>query len=661
MKKLLLYAFAAVVALASCSKDPVPGKGSTNEGDEEVNYAWGVGIPENRYDMSGGGLANVNPEEMFLRYILEIYSTDGDEFVGRYERIVDFTTNSGTTFNLRIVPKEYSFLVWADFVQREDGLEVSEIPADPYNEFDFAVDAADAQDNYYNTADGLRSVGIIEAEFNAKPDNYYSAGARMTRDAYMGSRVVDIRSTTPASPMQLKRPFGRIAVYSKEMDPDRLTAAGYEVPDSVVVTYAAGKLYSKFDIFEGDVIENDFIASDMTFTNRISTEDHPIADLTLNSKTYPDAQLLMFDYVFAPLNNEPGEELPNELDLTLKLFSEEDELEDQELVLYDLAVSPNKESQVVGSIFGAEHHFDVVIDDSFGGSDLGYFGDEAFEKALTNVVDGGNIKLFAGKYKSEGLVVNKSVTISGVGADDTELFAEVPPEQAGLPNGKNPILFIDGTGVVGDPMEVEIKDLTLTIKKIAGDFGVDGITVSGNVILTLKNVVFDGIMNTEAIVPSPYEQHGRCVTVLNGAKVYLENCTFKKYNKNAVDVYDGGYAEIEGCTVIGNNYNAQAILDDGGNPYLKALQNGVVFRDGATGKVTDCTFKDITYNLVPGDRQAPSDASRAIYLYDFTRAEAEANTLVEVSGNTFTNCELHWSFWDTITEEVDAELDVTIP
>lgn len=662
MKKLLLYAGAVIVALASCTKDPVPSEEPREKG-ETVIYEFGTAVPEgfSRYDMEKGALTQVNPEEVLLRYVMEVYDLSGNIF-GRYIRYVDFTEKSGTNFRVQLMADYYNIAVWADFIPKSLFPEAEPSPiGNGY--IDPSCDLGELPGYFWGAQTSLAEMDAKADYFDDKGEWFTMGGRRMLRDAYCGTTSIDLLGDTSTSgAIALKRPLGRFAVYGKNMDADRLAAAGIQVPDSVTVTYPAGTVVMQYNVVEGKVrpVYNE---SDMVFGHNLDI-NHPVeSEGNIGGSQYTDLQLITFDYLLPTYKNEnPDDDVLTTL--TIKYFSKGAEIADLETVVPEFEVAANKQSRFVANPFGDDHQYVAVVKDAEGNVITPVTGglmdaSTALTEAYAMVPEGGTIKLYAGEFKADNMVVEKGITIEGV-EGKTVIYAENPVDQTtsvGSYYGKNPIIFVKGGAT---PIEVAVKDVQFTIKNSPAPAAVDGLTVDGNVTLSLENVVFDGIANT----PFTHNgmQSGRCVTVLGGSILNAEGCTFKNYNKNAVDVFEGGTANLSNCTVVGNNYNAQKVYDETEGTeeeklaaaYSCSSQNGFVFRTGAAGSVTGCSFSDITFNLDKGLRQEKYDQSRAVYLY-----EPDETTLVtgeEDETNTYTNCELNWSAWNYTPPLDDATL-----
>jgi hypothetical protein len=234
------------------------------------------------------------------------------------------------------------------------------------------------------------------------------------------------------------------------------------------------------------------------------------------------------------------------------------------------------------------------------GTPISYIAANGLAAAISG---GGTINLRATEYAvGTGITINRTVTINGGGA---LLSAVSPTTRAVTGNGKNPVIFISSGDVI-------LKDITISADQTPANNGVDGITITGGT-LKLENVTIDGILNAGG--PSG-AQYGRGVIVYNGTTLNAVNSTFKRFNKNAIHLYDTSSATIDHCTFIGNNKLG-----------LNA-QNGVVFMETATGTISNSSFSNIIYD---------GETSCAVMLYG-----GSEDRVTDGGGNTYSNNDRNW-------------------
>ena len=571
MKKLFIITCAALAAFASCNKEQGQQSRSGN-----VDFTLTAGLPQatRALNLTGGGLTNA-AGDYSVRFIFEVFDADG-EFVRRFVRYENLDA-TGTTFNTSLLADQYTFVVWADFVNKQT--------ATGDVEYDDA-ETGSPVDLYYKTSDNLRNIAIIDGTYTTTAA--IANGGRMLRDAYTSTQSADLRTVAANVNMTLTRPFGRVQVTSTAMG--TIPQLGFETPAKVSVTY--NSINNGYDAFLQDVLST-------TKTAAQFTED--IDDYT------NDTALISYDYLFAPKNGQGS------ATFTLQV----QDAGSAEVISHQFAAVPferNKITQITGALFGQYVMLAVTIDDQFAGTIDNY---EDLGSRLDEIQDGGTLELPAGTYKAN-LSLDKNVTIKGEDGQEVEIYA-ANPETITIPGQVANVGAAPAVAVTGN-VTVNMENVTISTNQTTGNL-FDGITVMNGATLNLTNVTFDGIMQAQGLTGV---QTGRCITVYGGATLNADGCTFKNYNKNAVDVVDG-IAHLSNCTVIGSGINKTA------NPEQAAAglaaQNGFVFRDNSTGSVTDCHFSNITYYY-------NNASSAAILLYQVTNRLG-----ITLSGNGFTNCE----------------------
>ena len=205
MKKLFALA-ALVLGLASCQTEP-EGFGVVTGG--EVDTVVTVSLPAATRSSEQSGLENIDLGTYDLRYIFEVYDAADNAFVIRQEKQCDDTT---VTFPVRLIPsRDYYFVVWADFVNQNNG------------------------DACYNVA-SLKKVSIIESTWTAMNE---------VRDAYTGViKVENYNGSKQIDDIVLTRPFGKLRVVTTDMD--ALKSLNNSGLASVNVTYTTqvGKAFN---------------------------------------------------------------------------------------------------------------------------------------------------------------------------------------------------------------------------------------------------------------------------------------------------------------------------------------------------------------------------------------------------------------------------------
>ena len=149
-----------------------------------------------------------------LRYILEIYPENTEKVY----RDVRYSDNTSVSFPVSIVAgQKYTFAVWADIVAED------------------ANRAADANaDLYYDTSKGLKSISIIDANWNAMDEK---------RDAFTGHATLETGNLSDLNDMTLVRPFAKLRVITNDIE-------SATEPKSAKVTYTQS-VYTQFDATTG--------------------------------------------------------------------------------------------------------------------------------------------------------------------------------------------------------------------------------------------------------------------------------------------------------------------------------------------------------------------------------------------------------------------------
>ena len=190
MKKLLMLA-TLVLGVVSCMKDQPVEAGLAGDG----NVVLSVGLPADATralagdDSALGAIDNgIDLTKYDIRYILEVFDAN-KTLAKRVENYEDTATE--TTFELRLIPgRHYSFVVWADFVERDAN--------------------GDVTMEHYDASD-LRNIEVV-GDQNAMDES---------RDAYtavFNTADEDEKfSSASTISMTLRRPFAKLRVVTNDM------------------------------------------------------------------------------------------------------------------------------------------------------------------------------------------------------------------------------------------------------------------------------------------------------------------------------------------------------------------------------------------------------------------------------------------------------------
>ena len=171
-----------------------------------------------------GGLTNLAGQGYQLRYMMELWSHDGETIEYKATpKYIDITDNMSMSveYNLNLLAKKYKMVLWADIVKKDD---ISNV----YNW-------------KYDISDGLTAIGFPEGSAFGS-DEYDAFTAVADVDLIGGSKVIEAT---------LKRPFAKIRVIDDRTntDPQVKTKLYFSTEIEIPQTYDAlnrtVKTYSK--------------------------------------------------------------------------------------------------------------------------------------------------------------------------------------------------------------------------------------------------------------------------------------------------------------------------------------------------------------------------------------------------------------------------------
>ena len=285
LKKFSGVFIAMLLIFFSCADDKTSqGKGK----DGMVDFTIKASIPQGikTYASSDkGGATNVDNAKFSLRYIMEVW--DGETVAYReYKTVSNFT--DGVTFNVRLLAKDYNFIFWADFVDKDAP------NFDLY--YRTCTDATKDQNDFQPTptiaadsagiGSGLKDIEMLKLD--AISDD--------AKDAYFASRDVNLTNSDymTTEPVTLQRPFGKYRLISTDVP------GGYQTGTAlgnVKIDYAGAmsdaEFYTKFNALTGEV-------SNLMPVSFYTSAAQP-ENMTVPGQSTPsDVWVLAFDYVFAP-------------------------------------------------------------------------------------------------------------------------------------------------------------------------------------------------------------------------------------------------------------------------------------------------------------------------------------------------------------------------
>lgn len=162
-----------------------------------------------------GGLTNLAGQGYHLRYMMELWSHDGETIEYKATpKYIDITYNMSMSveYNLNLLAKKYKMVLWADIVKKDDNSNV-------YN-------------GKYDISDGLTAIGFPE-ESAFVSDEY---------DAFTAVADVDLTDGSKVIGATLKRPFAKIRVIDDRTKSDQgqyTTKLTFDNPVSIPVEYNA--------------------------------------------------------------------------------------------------------------------------------------------------------------------------------------------------------------------------------------------------------------------------------------------------------------------------------------------------------------------------------------------------------------------------------------
>jgi hypothetical protein len=224
------------------------------------------------------------------------------------------------------------------------------------------------------------------------------------------------------------------------------------------------------------------------------------------------------------------------------------------------------------------------------------------QAALDNASAKDVISVPAGTYQ-ENLKVTVPVTING--EEGTIIKFDKTTREG--------VSYFSGTAY---PVIYATADLTLNNLTVAGPtdehHGIDGILAKAG--LTMNNVTVTDIRCTADGAEICSVQYGKGVIVDGAGNVDISNCTFKAFQKCAIDISTTGTVKLDKNTITGAG--DQGIIG----------QNGIVLRSGSKATVTGNTISDLRYT----DNTEWTDCSYGIIMLGNVSADITGNTIEDV-------------------------------
>lgn len=247
-----------------------------------------------------GGLTNLADQGYLLRYMMELWSHDGETIEYKATpKYIDIADNMSMSveYNLNLLAKKYKMVLWADIVKKDDNSNV-------YN-------------GKYDIPDRLTAIRFPEG----------SAFGSDEYDAFTAVADVDLTGGSKVIEATLKRPFAKIRVIDTESYPgtEYTTKLTFDNPVSIPMEYNA-------------------LTGGVTFTTDDITET-PTCTSTFETGT---GLCLFTGYIFVP---ETGvDQQSTKYSFTI-VVSDENNTSVANVPVYDVTVRRNALTTVKGKIF----------------------------------------------------------------------------------------------------------------------------------------------------------------------------------------------------------------------------------------------------------------------------------------------------------------------
>jgi hypothetical protein len=288
-----------------------------------------------------GGAGTLDGNDYALRYILEVYN-GGTLVPDSREVKVATSFTSPVTFNVTLPAKAYTFVFWADFVDKTDA---NNNALTPENISDVTYDTK---------TNGLTAIDWVATSYAIGIDE---------RDAYYAAALIDLSDgdvKDDDGKVTLHRPFAKIRALDKDVQAKigdgTIKNNGADLVAKLTYKHTASPVFSKrFNALTGTPdASNNTIAAPAELT---CTPVKQAGVTTVDGTNYTDAWLLAFDYFLVP-------SALTQISADIELFDDGTSLGSRELPL--ASVAPNKLITYMGSVFATfQATMQVGIDDEF--------------------------------------------------------------------------------------------------------------------------------------------------------------------------------------------------------------------------------------------------------------------------------------------------------
>ena len=458
MKARFFFLAALLFGLAACQTEP-EGLDVNVGGEQLVTVNVTVPEAETRADVDksakgvfDNGVLGTADDNTTMRYILQVYLKNGEQFIQSDERLVEYSDGKTVNFEVRLVPgRDYQFVVWADVV----------------------TNGKQDIDNHYVTMDAKKKSTLgnitLNGEWNAMDESRDAFTATEFISNFNGSKGIDIK---------LYRPFAKLRVVTTDVE--NLNNLGI-VPTKATVTYSK-KHYNAFNAFAGQAIAD-------TKNRDIKHENFVIASYEENVTEGADMTLFT-DYFFA------------ENDVTqfnFKVYDQNDELIKENSFVTDIYVKRNYLTTIKGNILTDGKSFDVTIEDAFAG-ELGTEDGKTFAN-----VDTAEELLDAINKGIENITVEDDIDLNDLLTAGTLATRATTDPSLAIKAGKKINIDLGGftlsatssqTGKNYDMIDVRG---TLSIKNGAIECKHEGNNMEWNNSTNVFNVTAGGVLNLDSV------------------------------------------------------------------------------------------------------------------------------------------------------------------
>ena len=376
MKARFLALAALVLGLASCQTEP---EGLDVNVGGAVDTTITVSIPETetRYGENSNsagsvftnGVLGTEEDDVTMRYIFQVYYNNGDQIVeSQAVPQVKYSDDKSVNFGVRLVPdRDYTFVVWADVVKKNDAGEWADWHYNTINDETNRID--------------LANITVIDNEWVAMDES---------RDAFTVAEPITNYTGKSIINLELKRPFAKLRVKTTDMK----VLKDLQIKPTYATVEYTSDLYNTFNAVDGTV----------RGAMRVGQIGYEIAAYSDNDSEGDEQSMILFtDYVFAPKDQDGA------VRFDLTVYDEYGTDDNVNRIKYnsfstDIKTHRNYLTTISGNVLTDGNNINVKVEDAFAqpeivekivevgnATDLQKAINESTEE--TTIVLGGNINL----------------------------------------------------------------------------------------------------------------------------------------------------------------------------------------------------------------------------------------------------------------------------